>query len=212
MQEVKKIVSKDYPEIILRAIPGHFVTPSSHVNYYIDMTMLKSRRSEATAVGVAIGDMYSSNTIVDTIVCMEHCEVVGAYLAQELAKVGVLSMNAHKTIYIVSPEFDMTGQIIFRENIVPMIKEKNVLILSATATTGKTVGRAYEAIQYYGGKISGVSAIFSAANKIGDIPIKALFSTADIPDYKTYSPSQCALCKEGVPIDAMANGYGYSRI
>ena len=69
-----------------------------------------------------------------------------------------------------------------------------------------------DAIHYYGGRVAGVSAIFSAANKVYDFPINALFTTADIPDYHTYSPSSCNLCKEGKPVDAIVNGYGYSRV
>lgn len=212
MEESKKIYSKDYQDIALRVTPGHFVTPSSHINYYIDMSMLKTRRSEALAVGKAMGEKFSSTVVVDTIVCMDNCEVIGAYLAEELTKAGVLSMNMHKTMYVMTPEFDAMGQMIFRENLVPMIRGKNVLLLLATATTGTTMGKAFEAIQYYGGQISGISAIFSAVNKVHNIPVNALFTTADIPDYKTYAPGQCALCKEGKPIDAIANGYGYSRI
>ena len=45
MQEVIKIYSKAHPNIQLKAIPGHFVTPNSHVNYFLDMTTLKSRLS-----------------------------------------------------------------------------------------------------------------------------------------------------------------------
>ena len=41
MQEVIKIYSKAHPNIQLKAIPGHFVTPNSHVNYFLDMTTLK---------------------------------------------------------------------------------------------------------------------------------------------------------------------------
>ena len=50
MQNLIKIQSKNHPHIILKAIPGHFVTPNSHVNYFLDMTTLKSRLSEASAV------------------------------------------------------------------------------------------------------------------------------------------------------------------
>ena len=51
MQEMIKITSKHHPNIELKAIPGHFVTPSSHINYFLDMTTLKTRRSEERRVG-----------------------------------------------------------------------------------------------------------------------------------------------------------------
>lgn len=212
MQDIKKMYSKSHPGIALRTIPGHFVTPSSHINYYLDMTLLKSRQSEALEVARAMAESYVASTVVDTIVCVEGCEVIGAYLAEHLTKAGVLSMNAHKTIYIVSPEINSSGQIIFRENFKRMIKNKHVLLLLATATTGNTMSRAIDTIVYYGGTISGISAIFSAVNKIHNIHINALYTMADIADYKMSAPEQCPMCKEGKPIDALANGYGYSLI
>ena len=70
-----------------------------------------------------------NNTMVDTIICLNGCEVIGAYLAQELTKSGIMCMNAHDTIYITSPEQDINGQMIFRDNAKIMVEGKNVLIL-----------------------------------------------------------------------------------
>lgn len=212
MQNLIKIQSKNHPHIILKAIPGHFVTPNSHVNYFLDMTTLKSRLSEASAVAKELGNQIAMSTVVDTIVCIDGCEIIGAFLAEELTKAGILSMNAHKTIYIITPEYVNSGQLLFRENMLPMVKGKNVLLLLASATTGQTIVKATQALSYYGATISGISAIFSAANSIMGVPIKALFTIADIPDYKAYNPEGCSLCKEKQPIDAFANGFGYSRI
>ncbi len=212
MQEAKKMVSKRHPGIVLRAIPGHFVTPSSHINYYLDMSMLKARQSEATEAAKAMAEAYMASTIVDTIVCMEGCEVIGAYLAEHLTRAGIHSMNAHKTIYITSPEINATGQMIFRENLKPMIRNKHVLLLLAAATTGNTMRNALDSILYYGGTITGVSAIFSAVSKVNGIPVNSLYTMADIADYKMSTPDTCPFCKEGKPIDAIANGYGYSIV
>ena len=138
--------------------------------------------------------------------------MIGAFLAEELTKAGTYSMNSRGTIHIITPEYTNNNQLTFRENFVPMIKGKNVLLLLTSATTGRTILKAAQLLGYYGAKISGISAVFSAANSVMGIPINALFSISDIPDYKTYAPEECALCKEGVIIDALANGFGYSRI
>lgn len=212
MQGIKKMVSKVHPDVVLRVIPGHFVTPNSHVNYYLDMSMLKARQSEAQNAARAMAEAYLASTVVDTIVCLENCEIIGAYLAQELTKTGVLSMNAHKTIYITSPEIDVSGQMIFRENLQPMIKDKHVLLLLATATTGNTMARAVDSITYYGGTITGISAIFSAVNKVRNVNVNALYTISDLADYRMSQPDMCPMCKEGKTIDAIANGYGYSKI
>ena len=212
MQDMIKIQSKEHPNVILKAIPGHFVTPNSHVNYFLDMTTLKTRLSEASSAAKELSRQISATTIVDTIVCIDGCEIIGAFLADELTRAGVYSMNAHNTIYIITPEYVNTGQMVFRENYQPMIKGKNVLLLLASATTGQTIIKATQALRYYGASISGISAVFSAANSSMGIPIHSLFTIADIPDYKAYTPEGCHLCKEKQPVDAFANAYGYSTI
>lgn len=212
MQDYTKIYSKRHPEIFLKVIPGHFVTPNSHINYYIDMTTMKTRSAEAENVAKALAEAYSTSTIVDTIICMDNTEVIGAYLAEQLTQAGVLSKNAHRTIYIMTPEFNLTGQMIFRENVQMMIKNKNVLILCASTTTGKTIAGAMQSVKYYGGEISGVSAIFSVVSKIYGRDVHALFTKADVPDYANYKADECELCKKGTKIDAIANGFGYSRV
>ncbi len=212
MQGYTKVVCKEAPDVFMKVIPGHFVTPNSHINYYIDMTTMKSRLSEATNAAKALAKDYISSTIIDSIVCMDGTEVIGAYLADELTKAGFVTINQHKTIYIITPEYDLAGQMIFRENMLPMIQGKHVLLLLASTTTGKTVSRAVESIRYYGGQVTGVSAIFSAATRIGDLEIHSLFSQKDLPDYRNYQPDKCELCKRKIPVDAICNGFGFSRL
>lgn len=212
MQDTIKIRSKNHPNIELKALPGHFVTPNSHINYFLDMTTLKTRLSEASITARELSRQIMVSTVVDTIVCIDGCEIIGAFLAEELTRAGIYSRNAHQTIYIVTPEYAASGQMLFRENYLPMIKGKNIMLLLASATTGRTVTKAIQTLTYYGATISGVSAVFSAANSVMGIPINALFTIADIPDYKTYNSEGCALCKDKKPIDAFANAFGYSSI
>ena len=48
----------------LRVAQGHFATSHSHMNYFIDITMQKTRLSEAQAVAKELADSFRSNTIV----------------------------------------------------------------------------------------------------------------------------------------------------
>ena len=212
MQDMMKVSLKGNDKVVLKAIPGHFITPNSHVNYYLDMTTIKSRLSEASAAAGELAKGIAPDTIVDTIVCMDGCEIIGAYLAEELTKAGVISINYHKTIYITTPEVASTGQMVFRDNIQPMIKGKNILLLMASATTGQTLAKAIQTLNYYGATISGISAIFSAANSSMGIEINSLFTIKDLPDYKAYAPEGCSMCKDKKTIDAFANAYGYSKL
>ncbi len=210
--EQKKIYSKYDDKIVLKIIPGHFATSQSHITHYLDMTTMKTRCSEAARVAKALAVRYELSTPVDTIVCLDGLEVIGAFLAENLSKAGVLSMNAHKTIYVVSAEFNSGGQMMFRDNLKPMIKGKNVVILIGSITTGATLNKAIESIIYYGGDISGVSAVFSAVSKIGGMDINALYSKNDIPNYESYKASKCPACQRKERVDAMVNSYGYSEL
>ena len=212
MQEPIRIPCKSNTNVVLNAIPGHFVTPNSHVNYFLDMTNLKYTLEEASATAKALSEQITVTTVVDTIVCIDGSEIIGAFLAQDLTRAGTYSMNSRSTINIITPEYTNSNQLMFRENFVPMIKGKNVLLLLTSATTGKTILKVAQILGYYGATISGISAVFSAAKSVMGIPINSLFSTSDIADYKTFAPEDCTLCKEGVGIDALANGFGYSRI
>lgn len=212
MKEGVKIPHKTLTDISMRVVPGHFVTSHSHINYYFDMTTVKIRQSEAQAVARAIAAQYSYNTIVDTIVCMDGTQVIGAYLAEALQNAGIMSMNAHQTIYVVTPEIDTQGQMIFRDNIRSAVENKHILLLLATATTGKTISSSLECIQYYGGHLAGISALFSATKEVEGQEVHSIFSNEDVPEYATYKSHECPMCRNAQRIDALVNSYGYSEL
>ncbi len=206
------IQSKFDKMISLKGTKGHYATSSSHINCYIDMTHLKCKRREAKAVANALVQEYSHSTIVDAIICLDGTEVIGAYMADGLAEAGIHSVNSNNVIYIITPEQTTVGQLFFRENFVPMIQNKNCLVLLATATTGKTINTALDCIEYYGGHIAGISAIFSAAKEVHDMKINAIFSTDDIPGYATYPAGGCPMCQAKQPLDAIVNSHGISKL
>ena len=199
-------------QVPLKVTPGHFATNHAHVNYYLDSTTLKSRQSEARETARGLGGAYVYNTVVDTIVCLEGMQVVGAYLADELTQAGVMSRNAHQTVYVVSPEFNSNSQMIFRDNLQPMIKGKNILLLLAVVTTGKTIAKGMECIQYYGGILQGISAIFTAVDQVDGIPIHSVYTKRELPDYQAFDFRECPFCQKGQKLDALVNSYGYSKL
>ncbi len=199
-------------QVPLKVTPGHFATNHAHVNYYLDSTTLKSRQSEARETARALVGAYVYNTVVDTIVCLEGMQVVGAYLADELTQAGVMSRNAHQTVYVASPEFNSNSQMIFRDNLQPMIKGKNILLLLAVVTTGKTIAKGMECIQYYGGILQGISAIFTAVDQVDGIPIHSVYTKRELPDYQAFDFRECPFCQKGQKLDALVNSYGYSKL
>lgn len=207
-----KISARNDSRIQLRVYPGHFATPQSHITHYLDIVAMKSRCTEARSVAQALSANYEYSIPVDTIVCMDGLEVVGAYMAEELTKVGVVSMNAHQAIYVTSPEYNNAGQIIFRDNVQSMIRDKNILILNGSVTTGVTLNHAVQSVLYYGGKIRAIAAIFSAVSSVAGLPVQSIFQQKDIPNYNTYRVHECPLCQRKQKLDAMVNGYGYSKL
>lgn len=236
MGEPKKIYAKDNPELALTVTKGHFSSDRFHINYYIDMSSLKMRRKDAQAVAKAMVTRYISRvnitpstyigigqeemshysmsmatkTPIDTIICMDGCEVIGAYVATEMASVGVTTLNSHKTSYIITPEFDSAGQMVVRDNIKPMIKGKHVLVVLATAMSGRTIAKSIRCIESYGGIVEGISVIFSAVTEIDGHPVNSVFDIDDLPGFRLSDPDECPDCKAGVKLDAIVNSYGYS--
>lgn len=199
-------------ELFLRVAKGHFATSHSHINYYIDVTLTKFRLSEARAAAQELVRGYRGTTIIDTILCLDGTEVIGACMGSELTKAGYSNMNAHQTIYVVTPEHTTGSQLIFRENTAPMIQNKHVLVLAASVTTGYTVQGAVEAIRYYGGEPAGVTAIFATVDECAGYPVASIFDPHDLPDYQSYDAHSCPWCKEGKKIDALVNSFGYSSM
>ena len=198
--------------LFLRVAHGHFASASCHSNYYIDVVAQKSRISEARAVAEELRSYFYSTTIVDTILCLDGTEVIGACLANQLESNDFLNLNAHKSIYVVTPETANGAQMLFRDNIVPMIEGKHVLVLAVSVASGKTVEGAINAVKYYGGEISGVCSIFSTTEKLGEYPVYSCFNPKDLEGFASYPSHDCPLCKAGKKIDALVNAHGYSKL
>ena len=198
--------------LVIRAYHGHFATNHSHINYYMDMSRMKHDHKMAKEAAITLAKPYIDTTSVDAVVTMEGCEVIGAFLARKLAKEDIRSVNQGKNIYVISPEYNTNNQLIFRDNVQDMIREKNVLLLLASVTTGKTIKRAMECIQYYGGTVAGISAIFSAVDQVNGVSVSALFHSEDIPHYITYSGRDCPKCKKGIKLDALVNWNGFTKL
>ncbi len=207
-----KIPAKYDPNVVLRVVNGHFATSQSHITRYMDITAMKSRCNEAKNAARLLSQRYEASMPVDSIVCLDGMQVVGTYLAEELTKAGILSYNAHKTLYVLSPEYSTAGQIIFRDNMQMAIKDKYILILLGSVTTGKTLQAAIDSIRYYQGKVSGACAIFSAVKEVEGTELHAIFHPDDIQGFQSFKPVDCPLCAAGQRIDAIVNSFGYSSL
>lgn len=207
-----EIASSANKRIKIDVIPGHFATNHSHVNYYVDLTGVKTNHRIAGETAVELAKEYISNTYVDTIICLEGTEVLGAFLARELARQGHSSINSGKDICVITPETNANGQILFRDNLQKAIFGKQIILLISSASTGKSIKRFVQCLKYYNGQLAGISSIFSAIDEYEGIKVNTIFTSHDVPDYETISLEDCDMCKSGQKIDAIINTYGYSKI
>ena len=197
--------------LFLRVTRGHFMKTNGHMNYYIDVTMQKSRLSEARAVAEELVSYYNSSAVIDTILCLDEMQVIATCMADLLTKSGYMNLNAHQTIYILTPEKVSAGKFIFREGSASMINGKNVLILTSSVATGRTTSVAMEAVKYYGGNVAGLASIYSAVEECGGVPVRSVFDTRDLDGYYCVPAHECPLCKEGEMVDGVVNSYGFAH-
>lgn len=206
------IKSRLDPKLVVSAISGHFATRHSHNSHYIDITRMKHEHTMAREAAMTLAQRYAYEKGVDTIVCLDGSEVIGAFLARHLAKNDFFSVNSDKNINVITPEYDSNGQLIFRDNLSPMVIGQDVLVLISTINSGKSIRRVLECVEYYGGKVQGIASVFSTMDHVDQVPVYSLFTPEDIPGYATYSPKDCAMCKAGRKLDALSNSYGFSLL
>ncbi len=207
-----KVEAKRDPRIKLAVSDGHFATTHSHITSYMELSGMRTDSREAALVARLLGEDFSARAKVDTIVCMDGTEVIGAYLAQELTRDGFISVNHGHVIHIISPEYNMAGQILFRDNVQHAIKGMNAFVLMGSLTTGKTLETVIECLTYYGASISGAAAIFSAEREVNGLPIDAIFYKEDVPEYESYKQQDCPMCKAKKPVNALVNSFGFSAL
>lgn len=210
---VYTITSHSDERVFIHAMPGHFISASSHMNYYIGTSDIKHNHNVSVDAAMLMARYYTERSIpVDTVLCLYETQALGAYLAHELSRPSMFNPNPDNNVYVLGPEYDAAGNIIFRDNLKKLISGKNVLVLISCITSGKTVERAMESVAYYGGTVAGVTAIFSAIDSIDGVEINSIFTGEDVPGYEAYAPHDCPHCKAGEKVDAIANGYGYSLL
>ena len=201
------------PKARIKILEGHFATVNSHINTYIDMSTVKCRHNNGRETARVLANHFQNNTMIDTIVCLDGTELIGAFMAEFLADTGIMSINSGKNISIITPDVNAYGQLVFMDSTLRMIKHMQVLVLAASVTTGQTITRAAEAVSYYGGTVRGVAAIFSNVEQTAEgMEIVSIFQKEDLPDYQAYLPSECPMCRKKMPIDAIVNSFGYSKL
>lgn len=200
------------PVINMNVIPGHFATSHFHISHYLDLDNLKTDARVARDVAIELALPYRTTTLVDTIVCIERTEVIGAYMAEELLQEGTSVINSDNEIHVITPISNVDRKLMFQSNMREHIYNKNILLLVSTVSSGTTVNSALECLSYYGANVVGISTLFSANPEKYSFELNSMFTNDDISDYKLYNPSECPMCSEGNKLDAIIIHDGYTKI
>ena len=70
---------------------------------------------------------------------------------------------------------------------------------------------AIEAINYYGGRVAGISGIFSTNDKYMGYDVVSAFNPKDLPGYDSFSAHACPMCKRGERLEGLVNSFGFSK-
>ena len=213
MQQPIRIISRANKRLFADAIPGHFATNHSHINYYIDMSEIKHNYTLALEAARSIA-FHFSTVSVDTILCLEGTEYIGAFIARELSNAGLGGMNSGKDIYLVEPDSNVNGQFMFADNLRHMIEHRNVLILVTTASTGQTLWQARECVRVLRRTGCGLFCAVCQHLRAGRDAGRSACSRARISrTTTTLCAARIALpARPDTPLDAIVTPRGYTKL
>lgn len=203
---------RDNKQIKLVVFNGHFATSQAHVDHYMSFTNMRTNHRVARLAAVELAKPFMNSAPVDTIVCLEYTQVIGSFLAQELSMRGTRGINENSDIAIITPDINSNSQLVFSNELQGLVRDKRILVLLSSVSTGRSLNRALECIAYYGGHLTGIASLFSAVYSVGNVRINSLFSPKDVPNYHSYQSVECPYCKAGRKLDGFISISGYTRI
>lgn len=204
------VPAKGNRRIKLTIYPGHFATSHAHVDNYISMTEVRTNSTMVADTAEELAKVFKYIQ-VDTIICLEYTQNIGAMLAKELSG-GRREVNSGNDIHIITPSINSNNQLTFSSDMQPFVTGQNVLILLSTISTGRSLSRAQECVGYYGGRLVGIGAIFSAIDESNGVPVNSIFHTSDLGSYNSYHSDECPYCKAGRKLDGFITTGGYNEL
>ncbi|MBQ2545037.1 MAG: orotate phosphoribosyltransferase [Clostridia bacterium] len=204
------VPAKGNRHIKLNIYPGHYATSHAHVDNYFSMADIRTNCAMAEEAAREIAKQFRY-TPVDTVISLEYTQIISAFVAKELSSSG-RDINSGADIHVVTPQINSNNQLMFPSDMQPFVTDKNVLLILSTVSTGRSLARAAECVRYYGGKLAGIGAIFSAIEESGGMPIQSIFHRSDLAAYNSWRSDECPMCKAGRKIDGLVTTGGYTKI
>ena len=193
MNEVIEILKK-VDAIITNS---HFVgTSGKHMGTYVNKDNLNPHTNSVSKVGKLFALKFKNKKIEAII-----APAVGgiplsqwtAYHLSKLTKKDVLSFYTEKT--------ENNNQI-FKRGYDVLVKDKRILVIEDTVTTGGSVKRAIETVKKSGGKVVAACVMINRDPKlINTKNMGAPFFSLAILKVPSYEAKNCPLCKAKIPIN-----------
>ena len=168
-------------------LDGHFkLTSGRHSNAYFQCAKVLQYPKNLTAVCSRIAEHFAGKDVETVISPAIGGIVVGTEVGRQL---GV------KTIFAERKEGAMTIRRGF--NLEP---SERVLVIEDVITTGGSVAEVIALINAAGASLVGVGSVVDRSN--GSVKLAEDHFSVLSMEVISYSPEECPLCKEGLPIDA----------
>ncbi|MBE7525080.1 phosphoribosyltransferase [Patescibacteria group bacterium] len=180
---------------------SHFVYASGrHGDAYVNKDAMYMHPLIAAQIAWRIADEVQTWKEKPEIVL--GAAVAGAILAQLVAshvELADASGSASKEVLAAYADKD-GGRLVIRRGYDAVIPGRNVLVVEDVLTTGATATFLVTAVRRLNGRIIGVASICNRGKLTAEsIGVETLFCLLNL-DLVTYSPEECPLCSDGVPI------------
>lgn len=166
-------------------LEGHFVLSSGlHSHEYLQCALILQHPTLASRVCQALAQRF----LGDEITCVAAPALGGIVVGYETARhLGVRSVFAER----------QDGKLQFRRGFAVDPKDR-VLVVEDVVTTGGSVDELITLVNNAGATVVGVGSLVDRSNGWASFDVK--FHALMSMESKTFPPSDCPLCKEGVPM------------
>ncbi|MDA8218939.1 MAG: phosphoribosyltransferase family protein [Dehalococcoidales bacterium] len=166
---------------------GHYVYKSGrHGSVFIEKDRILANTSVTSKLCYRIAKRFFR----DNVEVVAGPSMGGATMAQWVA------YYLDPMPYAVYAE-DERGSKVFRRVFADLIPGKRILVVDDVVDTGGSAARVIKTVERLEGKVVGVGALWNRGDvSFGNYPLYCLANTF----YQTYSPAECPLCRDGIPL------------
>jgi orotate phosphoribosyltransferase len=171
----------------------HVLLPSGqHTSEYIEKTLVTTEPSFTEGLGAVIAKHFAQwpvDVVLSTgpgALILSHC-VARAHPSRPIVLYGTKGMAGGKRRVTLSAEFQR-----------PLREGTRVLLIEDLVSTGTTLKLLIDLVEQLGAEIVGIGCLWRRTSvNLDGKPVFSLVSR----DFPTYNPSDCPLCKKGMPLN-----------